>query len=205
MALKPSSTTSLARCAYAGGGEILAGVAVAVEADAVAELAAEEPVDRHAERLAGQVPEGDLDPGHRGHGRAGHRPVEELCAAHLLEERSTLSGFSPMMELLEGVDHLRTALAAVDALAVADQPLVGVDADVGRVAVPLDLRGADVGDLHAALPPPTVLLHRGGALPRSVRRGAPRLRVYSAAFSALGRIVVVNRAAGGDFAADPLF
>ena len=66
--------------------EILAGMAVAIEADGVAELAAEQLIDRHAEHLAGQIPQGDLDAGHSGDGRAGHRAVEEAGAAHLLEE-----------------------------------------------------------------------------------------------------------------------
>ena len=124
------------------------GVAVAVEADAVAELAAEQLVDRHAERLAREVPEGDLDAGHRRDRRAGHRAVEEAGAAHLLEEHIHVERVLADDVLLEGVDHRRAALAAVDALAVADHPLVRVDAHVGRVAVPLHLCRADVRDLH---------------------------------------------------------
>ena len=62
---------------------------------------------------------------------------------------STLSGSLADDEALQGMDHLRAAFAAVDALAVADDPFVRVDPDVGRIAMALDLGGADVGDLHA--------------------------------------------------------
>src|SRR5829696_1695922 len=159
------------------GREVLARVAVAVEADCVPELAAEELIDRQAERLPGKIPEGDLDPGHRRDRCPRHCPVEELGPSHLLEKHVDVERALAKDGVLQRVDHLRTAFATVDALPVADDTLVGEDADVGRVAVPLDLRGADIGDLH--LETSSLLGSIGGTV-------RPVSAVYSAAFSGLG-------------------
>src|SRR3954454_16325277 len=63
-----------------------AGMAIAIEADRVAKLAAKPLVDRHAERFPRQIPECDLDPGHRGDRRSRHRAVEQASPAHLFEK-----------------------------------------------------------------------------------------------------------------------
>jgi len=60
-----------------------------------------------------------------------HRAVEQPGAAHLLEEHVDVERTLANDVLLQGVNHLRAAFAAVDALAVADQPVVCGDADEG--------------------------------------------------------------------------
>ena len=62
-------------------------LAVAVDADLVAELAAQQLVDRHLQRLALQIPERDLDAGQRGDQRAGEAALEDEAAAQFLEDR----------------------------------------------------------------------------------------------------------------------
>ena len=59
----------------------------AVDADLVAELAAQQFVDRHLQRLALEVPERDLDAGQRGDQRAGEAALEDEAAAQFLEDR----------------------------------------------------------------------------------------------------------------------
>ena len=53
----------------------------------VAELAAQQFVDGHLERLALEIPQRDLDAGERGDQRAGEAALEDEAAAQFLEER----------------------------------------------------------------------------------------------------------------------
>ena len=62
-------------------------LAVGIDPDPVAELAAQQLVDRHPQRLALQVPERDLDPGERGDQRAGEPALKHEPAPQVLEER----------------------------------------------------------------------------------------------------------------------
>src|SRR5262249_9370478 len=65
--------------------EVHAGLdlAIGIDPDLVAELAAEELVDRHLQRLALEVPERDLDAAQRRDQRAGEAAFEDEAAAHL--------------------------------------------------------------------------------------------------------------------------
>ena len=121
---------------------------VAIEPNRVAEFAPEQLVDRDADDLAGQVPERDLDSGHRRDGRTRHCAVEQPGPAHLLVEHVYIQRILANDVLGERFDHRRAALAAMDAFAVPDHTLVGVDADIGGIAVSLDFSRADISDFH---------------------------------------------------------
>ena len=102
MQLQPASTSSFACSiisgpgARAGGGE---------GRDAVALLAAEQLVDRHAQRLALDVVQGDVDRRDRG----GEHPaaLEILAAVHLLPERADLHRIAADEELAIVLDARR--------------------------------------------------------------------------------------------------
>ena len=116
--------------------------------DAVALLAAEQLVDRHAERLALDVVEGDVDGGDR---RLQHAAaLEVLAAIHLLPERADLHRVAADEELaivLDRADHGLLA-AGQAALAPAVDALVGLDLDEQLVAgADPDRIGLDRGDL----------------------------------------------------------
>ena len=104
--------------------------------DAVALLAAEQLVDRHAQRLALDVVQRDVDGGNR---RLQHAPAFEILAAiDLLPDPADLHRVAADEELaivLDGAGHglLATAQAA---LAPAGDALVGLDLDEQLVAVP---------------------------------------------------------------------
>src|SRR6266508_4619321 len=115
----------------------------------VAREAAEQFVDRDAQRFALDVPEGDVDGGDGGGGDLAGR--EEAAPEHLLPEVLDAAGVLADEEGLEVLDHaLDGELAAGDAaLADAGDALVGVDDDeeVVPAAAP-DGVDLDVGDLH---------------------------------------------------------
>ena len=69
--------------------EVHAGLdlAVGIDADLVAELAAQQFVDRDLERLALEVPQRDLDAGEGGDQRAGEAAFEDEAPPQLLEDR----------------------------------------------------------------------------------------------------------------------
>src|SRR5690606_9285141 len=67
---------------------------VGVDADAVAELAAQELVDRHAQGFAFQIPQGDLDPGEGGDQGSGEAAIEDVAPAQVLEDRVDLEGIA---------------------------------------------------------------------------------------------------------------
>jgi hypothetical protein len=69
--------------------------------ESVAELAAHQLVDRHAERLALEVPERDLDAGQRGDQRAGEAALEHEAAADVLEDHVDGEGVAADQPLLE--------------------------------------------------------------------------------------------------------
>src|SRR5262245_44198761 len=83
-------------------------LAVGIDADLVAELAAEELVDRNAERLALEVPERDLDAGERGDQRTGEATLEHETATDLLEDRVDGEGIAadePRRQLVDDRDR----------------------------------------------------------------------------------------------------
>ena len=130
------------------------------ERHAVAQLAAEDVVDRHAPLLAEDVEAGELQRGEHlravvveRRGRVGDQE------AHLLELRRVVAD----EVRLERLERRVRALPAAAHLAQADEPFVGLDLDdgadeaspVAAVGVPQrrlerhgDGRGPDVGDLH---------------------------------------------------------
>ena len=115
-----------------------------VDPDLVAHLAAEELVDRHPGRLAGDVPERVLDRAHR---RAVGLERAALADAqhHPLDVGGVLAD-----ERVTEMQHpgLEVALGELD-LAEAVEALVGDDADD---RMPADHGAAQVGDLHAVSP-----------------------------------------------------
>lgn len=72
--------------------------------------------------------------------RATHRFPQHIHTERVLAENIAL----------QGVYQWGTALAAMDALAVADDPLIGVHPYLGRVAVALDFGGSYAGDFYRA-------------------------------------------------------
>lgn len=86
MAVKPSATIRWARSTqpHDRARRVVAVTAVGVEADPVAELPAEHPVDRLARGLAREVPQRDLDPGQGDHEHPALGAGEDLVAAQLL-------------------------------------------------------------------------------------------------------------------------
>ena len=122
---------------------------VAVDADLVPHLAAEKLVDRQPERLARQIPECDLDAAQRRHVLTGLRAREDAEGPDALEKVVHVQGVLSDQDALHGpVDERRRADRGVGCLALPDEPLIGVDADVDLGPVRQHLRGAHVGDLQ---------------------------------------------------------
>ncbi len=130
---------------------------MAVAARVIAGPAAQQVVYGDAKRLAAQVPQGDIDRGHRS--RVHVPPAEELAPPQRLPDVLDPGGIHPPQDGRIGVDEaLERQLLPIDAgLPEPGQPLVGVDLDECVVAfrarsVMYEER-LDVGDLHLALPP----------------------------------------------------
>jgi hypothetical protein len=125
---------------------------VRVADDLVAGEAAEQLVDRDVERLALDVPEGDVDGGDgRGGDVAGR---EEAASEHLLPEALDLERVLADEERLEVLDGAGDGKLAAGEAAFADAPdaLVGVHDDEGVVALARPGRDEecfDIGDLHS--------------------------------------------------------
>ena len=128
-------------------------------------LAAEQAVDRLAERLALQVPQSHIDRGHRGDAdrRAAevHRAAIHLLPEPFVVERVLADQKSPQpagdVVAERGVDDRLHHLGRRIRLADAFEAVVGADADEHRVlaagGLRLDVRDAenladDLGDLH---------------------------------------------------------
>ena len=102
---------------------------VDVDADAVARRPAEQRRDRHAERLALQIPQRDVDPGDGAHDHLAVRP--ERAAHHLAPPVLDLARVLPDEQLGEVVEHAehRAPLPGQARLADAREALVGADED----------------------------------------------------------------------------
>ena len=144
---------------------------VTVDADMVAEAAAEQVPDRLAERLALDVPEGHLDPGHRAAADGPEHAVAHRGDEHPVPEPvdvARLLADEDRAEVLDRrLDHARPAGAFADArdalvgLDLDEQPVpraaeigLGLDprllpAGDGGASADLDEVGLDVDDLHA--------------------------------------------------------
>ncbi len=132
--------------------------AIGVARHAVANLAAEKLVDRHAERLAQNVPAGDLD--RRDHGAMDMAAVERYAVQQALGQRvdaARVLADGEMPELVHA-GFRRLDEAVERALADAMDTLVGMDLDEQPVfpAGP-DGEGLDLGDLHAAVSDPAIV------------------------------------------------
>ena len=126
----------LQRLAHGLTGVLAAHVGIAIDADLVAELAAQHLVDGHAIGFARDIPEGQLD--------ATDAAGLASMMAELLDAAEDLVDVAGVLAQDAALEHQGIALAAAIAhLAIAHQALVGVD---------LDQRaghgGADVGDAH---------------------------------------------------------
>ena len=102
-------------------------LAVAIDADVVAEPAAQELVDRRLQRLALQIPERDLDAGERGDQRAGEAALEDEAAPDVLEDGVDGEGVAAgeaRRQLLDDGDRL---IAAMHAFADTGDAGIGLD------------------------------------------------------------------------------
>ena len=145
---------------------------VGVEADAIAELAAEHLPARNAPGLAGEIHQRHLD--------AAHAAGLARVVAELLDLPEDLVDVARVLAEDAALEHQRVGLAgAVAHFAAADEPLVRVDADErARHRRPDHDRDAEVGDLQRRrlATPPHVLRERdeiGGASPRRLAKAAP--------------------------------
>ena len=127
--------------------------AIGVAEDAVAHPAAEKLMDRRAERLAEDVPAGDLDRGD--HGAVDVAAVERDAVEHALGKRADAQRILADDEMLELADAgLGRADEAVErALADAVEPRIGVHLDEEPVLpAGADSEGLDAGDAHDRSP-----------------------------------------------------
>ena len=139
-------------------------------------LAAEQLVDGHAERLALDVVERDVDGADRGGEHAA--ALEILAAVHLLPERARAHRVAPDHELAKMLDRAgHGALAPGKArFAPAENPLIRLDLDDELVAhADPDDQRMDGGYFHASSSP---AVFRGGPaeLPLQAGRDQPRRR-----------------------------
>ena len=125
--------------------------AIGVAKHAVAHLAAEQLMDRHAEALAEDVPAGDLDCGdHRAMDVAA---IERNAVEHALGERVDAARILSDRQVLQFMDAGLGRLdeAVQRAFADAVNALVGMDLDEEPVLpAGADGEGLDLGDLHCA-------------------------------------------------------
>ena len=137
--------------------------------DVVALLAAEELIDGHAERLALDVIQGNVD--RRDGGRHHPAALEVVRAVHLLPERADVHRVPADQELAEVADGaLDRQLARGQAgLAPAVDALVGLDLDDELIAADQGGIGLDVPYLHGrSLSEPVVSVNGGGVAHRLI-------------------------------------
>jgi hypothetical protein len=135
-------------------GRVVAVAAVGVEPDPVAELPAEQPVDRLARRLPGEVPQRQLDPRERDHEHPRLRAGEDLAAPQLLPAPLHVARVLPEQQRREELDHPDDAARAGVGIRLAEaaDSLVGVDPHQGGVPVVGHHRRRDVDDPHRCPP-----------------------------------------------------
>ncbi len=116
----------------------------------VAHQAAQQLVDRDVQRLALDVPEGDIDRGERGGYRAFGRkePSPREGLPEMLDTKRVLTD-QQGLEMLDRAGD-RQLTAGQTRFADAGDPFVGVDDDEEEVAKPApDGIAGDIGDAHA--------------------------------------------------------
>jgi len=87
--------------------------AIGIHTNLVAEFAAQQLINRHAQRLALQIPQGQLDARERRNKRTGEPTVEHMRAAHLFKERvdpKWISTDEAGTNLLDDGDRLHAAM-----------------------------------------------------------------------------------------------
>ena len=100
---------------------------VAVDADLVAELPAEQLIHRHVQRLAGQIPQRRFHGRQHRHEDARLRAAEDAALPHLLEDPVHVERVLAANPLTEALDEVVGAADGVDPLAAAPDALVGMD------------------------------------------------------------------------------
>ena len=98
-----------------------------VDADAIAELPAEQLVHRHVQRLAGQIPQRGFHGRQHGDEHAGLRAPEDAALPNLLEQPMHVERTLVAKALAEALDEMVGALNGVDSFAAAPDALVRVD------------------------------------------------------------------------------
>ena len=126
-------------------------MAVGVQAHAVAELAAEQLINGHAQRLADQIKQRDVDARQRRDDVPRQRAVEDVAASDFLEEHVPVHRVFADEQRLHVVQQQRDAAAAVNALANARDALIRLDLDERVPAVTAHDGGCQVGDFHDVL------------------------------------------------------
>lgn len=133
-------------------GEGIVGVVVgrvAIDAHAVAYLAAEQLIDGDAERLASQVPERNFDGSESRDILPALGPGEDAVGgADALLQRFDVQRVASDQGVAEGAHQRHAAHNRVGGFTVPDDALVGVDADVELIPVAHHLRRAHVCDLE---------------------------------------------------------
>src|SRR5690606_20453443 len=100
---------------------------VHVDADAIAELAAEQLIHRNAERLTREIPQRRLDRGKHRDIHSGLRTLEETPAPDVLEKAVHVQRVLPLQPLAEHFHQMIRAGDGIDTLAAAPDALVRVD------------------------------------------------------------------------------
>ena len=147
------------------GGAAAEEPAVGVEPDAVPQLAAQQVVDREAQGLPLDIPQGDVHPA-QGHRRQAPRPQVGVAPVVLLPQLLALKGVLAQQALAQQLDgpgaQEAAAAGGVAGFAPAVDAFIGVDAHEGPV--PLEGAGVvrvpgpdhvslDIGDFHSLCPP----------------------------------------------------
>ena len=121
--------------AHVGAGVLAVHVGVAVNAHLVAEFAAQHLPQRDAPRLAGQIPQRDLD--------AADAAALTGGAAKLTNAAEELIDIAGIFADQTGFEHQRIGCAgSISHLSVADQTLIGVNLDQGAMLG----RAGEIGD-----------------------------------------------------------
>jgi hypothetical protein len=144
MAVKPSATIRWARSTQPA-------TEPAGSSHPVAELPAEQPVNRLTRSLAREVPQRQLDAAHRDHEHARLRAGED-AAAQLLPAPLDVARVLADQQVLQGMDQADDAAGTGVRvrLAVAGEALVGVDPHQRGLPVVGDHGRSDIDDPHAS-------------------------------------------------------
>ena len=127
-------------------------LAVGIDANGIAEFAAHEFVDWHAQRLTLEVPQRNLNARQRGNQRAAGAAIEHIAAPQPFKDRIDLEWVAPNQLAAQLVNDCKRLVAAVYTLAQASDPFVRLDPHPQMHAVAGAGRRLDRRDLHAVIP-----------------------------------------------------